>query len=496
MFDKHRKRRIIFNDDGDQQGLSGNQHYDYHITDETSFLEARTRRVFRTAVDTYVWCVGKGGSPRRAGHRHYVLHPFLESPDHATELVVQECHANGLEVWGSFCMNDIHDSFRARDLEDTGEAFKAEHPDCMIIPGARGRYPEKKVTEWYLWTALDFSRPEVRDYRLSFIRQNAERHDFDGYELDFTRFVWNLPLGTEREGLHHMTDFVRRVRLVLDEIGRRRGRPYTLVIRSFDSPELALNLGLDVADWLKEGWVDVLVVGMGYLPCLLDLRAWKELTDEARVPLYASVDTAVYAVWLQDLFEDHCIWDEANRAASAHFWDQGAAGLYLFNIYVMGTERWGGMSMDRLCHPLLDEIGTPGDLVGKDKLYAIQPTAESGFCHHASAATPLPIPLDARERKLPLVIGPDAEDTRARATLYFDATGGTDGAPVRVRLNHKLLGQPERSGHLLAVSVPSGLLRHGTNELALWTDRELVTNDRPANIHHVFCRVRYSLDHT
>ena len=132
MFDKHRKRRIIFNDDGDQQGLSGNQHYDYHITDETSFLEARTRRVFRTAVDTYVWCVGKGGSPRRAGHRHYVLHPFLDSPDHATELVVQECHANGLEVWGSLRMNDIHDSFRARDLEDTGEAFKAEHPDCMI----------------------------------------------------------------------------------------------------------------------------------------------------------------------------------------------------------------------------------------------------------------------------------------------------------------------------------------------------------------------------
>ena len=490
MFDRRRKRRIIFNDDGDQQTLSSNQHYPYNITDAESFLEARTRQVLGTGVDTYVWCVGKGGSPRQADHRRNALHPFLKSPDHATDLIVRECQAHGMETWGSLRMNDIHDSFMARDLDDTDEAFKVDHPDCMIIPGARDHYPEKKVTEWYLWTALDFSRAEVRDYRLRFIQENAERHDFDGYELDFTRFVWNFPLGAEHDCSHHMTGFIHQVRRTLDEIGRQRGRPYTLVIRSFDSPELARNLGLDVATWLKEGLVDVLVVGMGYLPYLLDLGAWKKLADQAGVPLYASVDTAVYADWLQDLFEDHSIWHEANRAASAHFWDQGVDGLYLFNIYVQGTDRWGGMSMSEMCHPLLDEIGTACGLVGKDKLYAIQPTAESGFCHHASAATPLPIPLDSRERKLPLTVGPDADDPAARATIYLHATGDTSG-PIWVRLNHKLLDQPRPSGHLFEISVPPALLRRGTNELALWTDKELVTNDHPINIHHVFCRMRY-----
>ena len=62
-FEKHRSRRIIYNDDGDQQFARCSVSYNYDIEDEQSFLDARTSRIQGTQVDTYVWCVGNGADP-------------------------------------------------------------------------------------------------------------------------------------------------------------------------------------------------------------------------------------------------------------------------------------------------------------------------------------------------------------------------------------------------------------------------------------------------
>jgi len=58
----------------------------------------------------------------------------------------------------------------------------------------------------------------VRSHRLSYIKDNAESHDFDGYELDFTRFIWNFPQGREIKLAPLMTDFIKKVRSVLNDI--------------------------------------------------------------------------------------------------------------------------------------------------------------------------------------------------------------------------------------------------------------------------------------
>ena len=51
-FERDRKRRIIYNDDSDQQFTTHAARY--NITDEQSFLDARTTPTFDTQVDTYV----------------------------------------------------------------------------------------------------------------------------------------------------------------------------------------------------------------------------------------------------------------------------------------------------------------------------------------------------------------------------------------------------------------------------------------------------------
>ena len=486
VFDKHRKRRVIYNDDADQQYCGYCEACGYDVKDEQSFIGARTTPTFDTHVDTYVWCVGNGCDPPW-GVMEKVL-PCLGSSAHATDLIVEACHSRDVEVWGSLRMNDIHDSFMADRLEKTNDPLKAAHPEYLIAPEANRELPGE-LAERFLWSAFNFARQEVRQHRLDFIERNASAHDFDGYELDFSRFVWAFALGEERAHADEMTELVREARARLDAVGQRRGRPYTFAVHVMDSPELSLQLGRDVETWLAEGLIDVLVVGMGYMPYVLRLDQWLGLGRRYNVPVYPSVNTNTYTSWWKEKFQRPTAWHEAIRASSACFWHQGADGLYIFNLFCQEVKSVG-MPYDMIYGPLT-EIGDPAALAGRDKLYAIQPTADGGFCHHGSEAAPLPIALDKVERKLPLKMGPDADDRNARLKISVWATGGSADTQVWLRLNHSLLAKPTREGCWYDVDVPAGVMRTGHNELSIWCNAELTKNATPVIVHYVFVSVNY-----
>ena len=485
-FDKRRKRRVIYNDDSDQQYL-GYESYGYEITDEQSFIDARTTPTFDTQVDTYVWCVGNGCDPPWGDKDR--IRPCLGSHSHASDLIVEACHSRGMEVWGSLRMNDIHDCFRER-LEDATDPIKARHPEYLIGNERTRRLP-KELTEHFLWSAFNFARPEVRQYRLDFIERDAAAHDFDGYELDFTRFIWNFALGEERAHAGEMTELIGEARARLNAIGERRGRPYTFAVHVMDSPELSLELGQDVETWLAEGLIDVLVVGMGYLPYSLRLDRWLALGRRHGVPVYPSVNTNTYTDWWKDAFQRPAAWHEAIRAHSAYYWQEGADGMYLFNFFCQQDSNVGSMSGDGLYGPL-SQIGDPATLVGKDKIYAIQPTCDSGFCQHGSGPAALPVALDTVERKLPLQIGPDGDDPNARARIRARTTGGDSDTRVWFRLNHKLLAEPTRDGDWLEAPVPQGTLRPGCNELSVWCSAPVMTAESPVIVHWVFVPISYA----
>ncbi len=487
-FDKHRKRRVIYNDDGDQQ--YDVEVYDYNVKDDQSFIDARTTATFDTHVDTYAWCVGTG-CHEPWGRRSEIL-PSVGSCERAADLIVEACHARGIEVWGALRMNDLHDSFRAERLEDANDPIKAEHPEYLIAPESNRDLPPQ-LRERALWTAFNFAQPGVREHRLAFIERDAAIHDYDGYELDFTRFIWNFPLGEERQNAGYMTDLVRRVRGCLNDIGERRGRPYTFVAHVMDSPSLSLELGQDVEAWLDEGLVDVLVVGMGYLPYCMRLNEWLGLGRRHGVPVYPSVNTNIYSRWAREVHDNQDVWREAIRGSSAYYWSQDADGVYIFNSFCAPAAAAGGLPSSWQ-HALLKEIGEPAELAGKDKFYAIQPTAQSGFCHHGSAAAPLPIALDSVERKLPLKVGPDADDPGAHFRISVWTTGGSDETCVWLRLNHRLLAEPARDGPWLHLDVPGGVLRTGGNELNIWCNQAAQQTDRPMIVHCIFVSAKYGAE--
>jgi hypothetical protein len=491
MFDKRRTRRVIYNDDADQQYVEA-ERYGYGIVDAPSFIDARTTPTFKTQVDTYVWCLGNGAE--RPWASAVSLLPFLKSDGHATDLIVEACHRQGMEVWGSLRMNDIHDALRAGTLQDADDPVKAQHPEWMLEPPESRELPDE-VSERMMWTALNFALPEVRDYRLAYIERSAAAHDFDGYELDFTRSIFYFSLGEGRVGAPLMTDLVRRTRSLLDSIGRTRGRPYTFVVHVTDSPRTSLELGLDVATWLEEGLVDVLVVGMGYTQYVLKLAEWLDLARPSGVPVYPSINTNAHGgQWMK--LSDRPVYHEALRAASAYYWQEDANGIYLFNLFDQRTirddkEKPAYMySEDPVyIHVPLSDIGDPATLLGKDKLYAIQPVADRGRHQQGCEAAPLPIALDLNEHVLPLEMGPDAASPQANARIRA-LTTRTDGARIWMRLNNKLLNTSQ-DGRWCEAEVPTGVLRPGRNSLAVWCDRDPVNTPRPVILSRVFVPVTY-----
>ncbi len=96
MFDKHRRRRVIYNDDADQQFVEAQESYGYHIVDEQSFIEARTTPTFDTHVDTYVWCLGNGADPPWGGDQFKVLSMF-GFPMRVTDPMAEGCYRHGRE---------------------------------------------------------------------------------------------------------------------------------------------------------------------------------------------------------------------------------------------------------------------------------------------------------------------------------------------------------------------------------------------------------------
>ena len=480
-FDKHRQRRVIFNDDSDQQ-YPGYDGYPYDVKDDQSFLDARTTHTFDTHVDTYVWCVGNGCEPPWAGQSK--VWPALGTNARATDLIVQACHDKGIEVWGSLRMNDIHDA-SAASLADTADPLKAKHPEYLIASAADRKLPSE-VIEKRLWTAFNYARPEVRRYRLDYVQKTAARHNFDGFELDFTRMPWCFPLGEGRTHANEMTQLIRQIRTALNRIAERRRRPYTLVVHVFDSPQVSLDLGLDTAAWLKQELVDVLVVGTGYTPYNARVDEWLALARPFGVPVYPSVNTNTFIDWSREW--GRTLYHEAVAASSAYYGQTGVDGCYLFNLFCLEDKSLGGLPASYVYAPL-KVVGDPKVLAEKDKLYCIQPSV--GYYVHALSPAPLPIAIDQEERKLPLQIGPDGDHPKAHFHLRARLSRQADDLRIWMRLNQKLLPEVTRNDHWCEADLPRALLRAGENELSIWSNVPLSQTDRPIILHQVYVMATY-----
>jgi len=249
-------------------------------------------------------------------------------------VVLARARRRGLEALLSCRMNDAHAGEEGSPLRCK---LWLDHP------------------EYRLGYGLDFARDEVRQYTFRIIAEAVRRYDCDGLELDFNRFPTYFKSGTEAERIEKTSALVERVRRMLDEEGKRRGRRLVLAARVPTSYEQCRGIGLDPVVWAARGWIDFLTVSE-FLHVRYDLPVgpWKKRI--AKTPVYGSIEVAHADRSGPRL--GYLSPDDYRRAAR-HLWGDGVDGIYLFNFFCPREEESRGFEPP---FEVLKELGDPNRL--------------------------------------------------------------------------------------------------------------------------------------
>jgi len=295
--------------------------------------------------------------PRRGDKQaHESLRRIADSGVNLTQVVADACHEAGLLCYGSLRMNgDYPASWMGETLPRMlNSKFWWQHPEFRV----RGPKGEDR-------TKLSYAFPEVRDFKLRILREVAER-DIDGINLDFLRhppfFGYEEPLikafkekfGQDPRELKAddarwsqfrcdiMTGFVRSVRAMLDEAGKRKGRHLGLSAR-VDWREYRA-WGCDVERWLKDGLIDYLVLAQHTLGGYeFDLAPFVKMARGAGCAVYfgeeaitsghdrtPQEDKLIAAGKMKPPPSSHLSLDQY-RTRAARWYAAGADGVHLFN---------------------------------------------------------------------------------------------------------------------------------------------------------------------
>ncbi len=263
----------------------------------------------------------------------------------------------GLEAFYSYRVNGSDN-----DLVVTREIpMKQQHPDWLLAaPWA----PERRL----YW---DFRIPEVRDYKLSILREVAQNYNFDGIEIDFARGPVTLPIGQQWKYRHHLTAFMRAVRRMTLQVAKRRGRPILLAARLPANIEGCRIDGIDIENWADQQLLDIIVLGCRSYEG--DVAAYRRITAGTPIKLLGGSD--------EHHTSDGYDWPpiQVLRGLFANWWQQGVDGIYCFNwTYAMPED---AARIDALLHDskmapvhrqLYREIGEPRAFRHKDKTFVVQ----------------------------------------------------------------------------------------------------------------------------
>ena len=483
------KRRVIFNGDSAVLMHPG-------ASTVEGFLAPRLEALPGTPVTTISWSILSGDAPSYDSRVQpiYGDGQQLERPEYMStyaanlkalvdagtcplKIVTDFAHEHGMEAFASVRMNDVHDSFVKGHLS----RWKLDHREFLVSTRglqtaiAEPAFPGSRVANLYA-TALDFTHQVVRDRKFEIIEEVCLRYDLDGVELDFIRhpvlFKSIFEGGTiTPEQVSLMTAFIRRIRGRMDEIGEERGRPLLLSVRSPDDLELSLGIGLDLDAWMREGLVDMLILGGGYAHFSLPVAKMARAAHAYGVPLYPCVNNP------GQLMDGKGT--EMTRALATKWYAGGADGIYFWNLtapweQIRDEARW--RALRKRVYACLDGIDDPKALEGKEKIYS---AAEEVWFPYAfiSSRGRLPAPLEPGvPTRFPIVIGDDVPRLEEEGRLEgAELTLELEGTPpeleqLAVRINGKALEdggllapEAESDPVRIAFALPAGALHQGEN---------------------------------
>jgi hypothetical protein len=363
------RRRIVFYNDGRHTHL-------YELEPPITFeqLCMPVDEIVGTMVDTLVLQIGGGTTffhktevgdlwgaleEEKGGQvwNHIIwyrpsetIRKLFEAGYDQLRVLTERAHQKGLELIPSLWTN-LPATFNFGD--GRLDHFRRDHPEYQLGP-----FPEDSAPA-YAAKFLDFTYKEVRDERLTIIREVCERYPVDGIELDmqFPSCSYFFKHGEGEKKHEVLTGFVRDVRRSVDKSGKK-----FLWARLPPTIEGCSRLGIDAATWIREGLLDAVVpMGQsGLIDVNFPLEEWVEAVKGSGCKVYGCITPAVH--------DDRRVTATVGmyRAAALNYWRTGVDGIYLHSFYSRG---YPFIPED---YTILREIGDADIIEYKDKHYWIK----------------------------------------------------------------------------------------------------------------------------
>jgi hypothetical protein len=361
------RRRIFFYEDSTQMLMSGDGRM------KRDQVERWVQTLAGTQVDVISWVAalpdvcffdtrigdrfGRGGSVYESWEWEIVknLESLISAGDDPLKVVCETAHRAGIQVMAAVRMND-------------------EHQGGSLQGGFFGSHPEWRIAKS---VALDYSFAEVRDHRFAVIQEVVERFDVDGLELDWMRWMKIFPPGEGMKRAPILTDYVRSIRKMLDEEGKRKGRRLELGARVAPKLQRTREMGIDLGTWIAERLIDYVQPSeFIYNNFNLPVEEYRELTQGTQCGLYPTLHP-YYDFWPKGEDEGRQLTIENYRALAHSYYAQGADGVSTYNFFPQELAFSPAYSESELLErylreqaKALKEIGDPQAVASGKRVYA------------------------------------------------------------------------------------------------------------------------------
>lgn len=405
-----------------------------------------------------------------------------------TEERIKLLRERGISPWVSIRMNDVHDM---SDMDNPLHATFTKQHQSMLVGANSPFYDDQRC--------LNYLNPEVRNWYFATIRENIERYDMDGLELDFMRESYTLFDAADRAALTEVyTQLVKDIRKVLDQYEMVRGHEIYLGVRVPAAVHVAVDYGLDVEEWSRLGLVDLVCVTARWATSDTDMEIekWTELlktqAGNKNIIISAGIESIYRSNYGQGPGQYTGI--ETTRGMAHSFLSRGADCIYLYNHMneYIGTGQGHMYNQFRDWKPMLQQVNSIENMAGLVRRHAI--TFRDRVAHNENVTSVLPIaltPATPQSQELNVHVGSVSEtyDTDNYIIIgvnqNYNGTGAgavTSAGDASVKINGVecpyvgdvvTINEPRPKNlsyepfDLIRYKVPKGILKSGYNAVVV-----------------------------
>ena len=476
-----------------------------------------------SGLDTLSWCIGDTGRQRyetldilaRPNHLPQGrendlgaqnLSRLIDSDGGPVTIFTKLCHEIGLKFLPSVRMNSHYD----RSVADDIGSIRQDHPEYLLGQADEEFIPN--TTQWGIRTGLDYARPQVRSHVAALVIDLFERFDTDGVELDFMRHPAFFRVDEAYGSRHLITDMLRRIRARMDEVAASTGRDLEILVRVPPTLADSARIGLDVETWIREGIVDTVAAGGGFIPLHAPVEEFVEAAKNTDCLILGAIES------LRPATEE-----ESVHAIASRLYQGGASGLYLFNFWHKSAD-WKRRALNVLTDP--DQLARATKRYEMEYMERLAPNDLHSYAfRYAVPAVQLPVDLGfnltGRGAELSLTIGDDMEGAAADGeiawcTLDLGFSDITAEDEIEVLVNGvslpsenasrrfgtwsrqewtkfpERLAEVEYDGGVIEYEIEGPPFRKGENEIEIRTIMRTVMKGARLSLRHVELQVEYA----